>query len=283
MAPNAVTTTTTTTRRDARRLTRVMVIHSRVSFLSRAPTGPRTGADSAVFFRSSSKGWSSVPRSGSMGETETFERVFLLSSSGNRRSRRARRNHTLAIGNKLRGGVRGVALYSPRRAASREAPPKRWCSVSLTAVGAYRARATPRGRSARAARGASGPARKALPRQWRPMARRARRSAPRATGRRAEPPRASAPCFLRIRCRTTPRSYPRRAARRRLRRVARASMRASSSFRVFSPRPKRVSRARPRRSRRPPTVRPRRSPRTAGTRTRPGRTRCASSASPAAL
>ena len=120
-------------------------------------------ADSAVFFRSSSKGWSSVPRSGSMGETETFERVFLLSSSGNRRSRRARRNHTLAIGNKLRGGVRGVALYSPRRAAAREAPPIRWCSVSLTAAGAYRVRATPRGRFARAAHSASRPARKALP------------------------------------------------------------------------------------------------------------------------
>lgn len=75
----------------------------------------------------------------------------------------------------------------------------------------------------------------------RPMARRARRSAPRATGRRADPPRASAPRFRGIRRQTTPRSYPRRIGRRRLRRVARASMRAATSFRVFWPRLGRVS------------------------------------------
>ena len=63
----------------------------------------------------------------------------------------------------VRRRVSGIALYSPRRAAAREAPPKRWCSVSLTAAGAYRVRATPRGRFARAAHSASRPARKALP------------------------------------------------------------------------------------------------------------------------
>jgi hypothetical protein len=135
----------------------------------------------------------------------------------------------------VRRRVSGIALYSPRRAAAREAPPKRWCSVSLTAAGAYRVRATPRGRCARAPRSASGPARKALPRRVVARCRaRARRSAPRATGRRADPPRASEPCFRGTRCRPSPRSAPRRARGRRLRRVARASMRASSPFRVFA-------------------------------------------------
>ena len=127
---------------------------------------------------------------------------------------------------RVRSPVSFIALYSPRRAAAREAPPRRWCSVSLTAAGAYRVRATPRGRCARAPRSASGPARKALPRRVVARCRaRARRSAPRATGRRADPPRASAPRFRGIRRQTTPRSYPRRIGRRRLRRVARASMR----------------------------------------------------------
>ena len=180
----------------------------------------------------------------------------------------------------VRRRVSGIALYSPRRAAAREAPPKRWCSVSLTAAGAYRVRATPRGRCARAPRSASGPARKALPRRVVARCRaRARRSAPRATGRRADPPRASAPCFRGTRCRPSPRSAPRRARGRRLRRVARASMRASSPFRVFA---LRCFIRGLRRRASPPSL-------TsvpdllAGTRTRPGRTRCASSASPAAL
>ena len=180
----------------------------------------------------------------------------------------------------VRGSASGISLYSPRRAAAREAPPKRWCSVSLTAAGAYRVRATPRGRCARAPRSASGPARKALPRRVVARCRaRARRSAPRATGRRADPPRASAPCFRGTRCRPSPRSAPRRARGRRLRRVARASMRASSPFRVFA---LRCFFRGLRRRASPPSL-------TsvpdllAGTRTRPGRTRCASSASPAAL
>ena len=64
---------------------------------------------------------------------------------------------------RVRSPVSFIALYSPRRAAAREAPPRRWCSVSLTAAGAYRVRATPRGRFARAAHSASRPARKARP------------------------------------------------------------------------------------------------------------------------
>ena len=117
----------------------------------------------------------------------------------------------------------------------------------------------------------------------RPMARRARRSAPRATGRRADPPRASAPRFRGIRRQTTPRSYPRRIGRRRLRRVARASMRAASSFRVFWPRLGRgsLSPRIPRFADLHPCVLSRLF--VAGTRTRPGRTRCANCASPAAL
>jgi hypothetical protein len=75
------------------------------------------------------------------------------------------------------------------------------------------------------------------------------------------------------------RSAPRRARGCRLRRVARASMRASSPFRVFA---LRCFIRGLRRRASPPSL-------TsvpdllAGTRTRPGRTRCASSASPAAL
>ena len=164
--------------------------------------------------------------------TAREHRPFFLSR--NRHSRRASR-HRSQSRRQVRRRVSGIALYSPRRAAAREAPPKRWCSVSLTAAGAYRVRATPRGRCARAPRSASRPARKALPRRVVARCRaRARRSAPRATGRRADPPRASAPCFRGTRCRPSPRSAPRRARGRRLRRVARASMRASSPFRVFA-------------------------------------------------
>lgn len=218
----------------------------------------------------------------SIGEIETaFVEKTAYHTFPFARNRHSRQSFAQSSCQQVRRRVSGIALYSPRRAAAREAPPKRWCSVSLTAAGAYRVRATPRGRCARAPRSASGPARKALPRRVVARCRaRARRSAPRATGRRADPPRASAPCFRGTRCRPSPRSAPRRARGRRLRRVARASMRASSPFRVFALRC--FFRRGLRRRASPPSL-------TsvpdllAGTRTRPGRTRCASSASPAAL